>query len=83
MGDLSELLENTLEYARDNILIAIIAGIVLLIFFYRRPKLLIGILLIAAMIYGLFSMIMSLGETTGLQKQKLLKEGQKQLDRLQ
>jgi len=80
--DLGELFESTLEYAQDNILIAIIAGIVLLIFFYRRPKLLIGILLLAAMLYGLFSMIMSLSESSTHGKQRLLNEGQEQLERL-
>jgi len=80
--DLGELFESTLEYAQDNILIAIIVGIVLLIFFYRRPKFLIGILLLAAMLYGLFSMIMSLSESSMHGKQRLLNEGQEQLERL-
>jgi len=81
--DLGELFHNTLEYAQDNILIAVIAGIVLLVFFYRRPKLLIGILLLAVMLYGLFSMIMSLGESSRQTKGKLINEGQRQLDRME
>lgn len=81
--DLGELFQNTLEFAKDNVLIAVIAGIVLIIFFYRRPKLLISILLLAAMIYGLFSMIMSIGESSSHSKQRLLNKGEKQLERLE
>ncbi len=80
--DISEMIERMIDYAQDNILIAAIIGIILLIFFYKRPKLLLGLLTLAFFLYMTFSMIMSLSESSSKRKQELIEEGKDRLEDL-
>ena len=76
----SEIINSIVSFAQNNTVIAIIVGLGLLYFVYRKPKLFFTILIIGLFLYGLFYMITSVAGPGSAEKRKLIQQEEKQPD---
>jgi len=78
--DFSRFINDVLSFAQNQpVIIIIILALVLLYFMYRKPKLFFGILILAALLVGIFYLITSVSGPAKGQKKKLIHE-EKQAD---
>jgi len=73
-------MDSIISFAQNNTVIAIILGLGLLYFLYRKPKLFLVLLFLGLFLYGLFYMISSLAGPGSEQKKKLIQQEEKQSD---
>jgi hypothetical protein len=73
-------MDTIISFAQDNTVIAIILGLGLLYFMYRKPKLFFVILLLGLFLYGLFYMIRSVAGPGAAQKKRIIQQEEKQSD---
>jgi len=71
-------MDSIISFAQNNTVIAIILGLGLLYFLYRKPKLFLVLLFLGLFLYGLFYMISSLAGPGSEQKKKLIQQEEKQ-----
>ena len=76
----SEIINSIVSFAQNNTVIAIIVGLGLLYFVYRKPKLFFTILIIGLFLYGLFYMITSVAGPGSAEKRKLIQQEEKRPD---
>lgn len=77
--DFSRFMNSIVSFAHNHTVIVIVLVLVLLYFMYRKPKLFFGILLLGALLAGLFYLITSISGPAKEQKRKLIHE-EKQSD---
>ncbi len=78
--DLSGFADSIISFAQNNTIIAILVGLILLYFVYRKPKLFLILILLGLFLYGLVYMVTSMGSSGSAQKRKLLQQEEKQPD---
>ncbi len=78
--DFSRFMDGILSFAQNHTVIVIVLALVLLYLMYRRPKLVLGILLLGLFLVGLLYFITSISRSGSEQEKKLIQEGEKQLD---
>ena len=78
--DFSRFMDGILSFAQNHTVIVIVLALVLLYLMYRRPKLVLGILLLGLFLVGLLYFIMSISRSGSEQEKKLIQEGEKELD---
>ncbi|MGQ9645768.1 MAG: hypothetical protein ACUVWO_04420 [Thermodesulfobacteriota bacterium] len=76
--DFSEIIDRIISFAQNNTVIAIVVALGLLYFLYRKPKLFLVLLLLGLLLYGLYTMVMSMGGSGAAQKKKMIQEEEKQ-----
>jgi len=74
----SEWMDSIVSFVQNNTIIAIVLGLGLLIFLYRKPKLFFGLFFIGLFLATVFWMISSIAGPGSSQKKKLLREEEKQ-----
>lgn len=74
----SEWMDSIISFAQNNTIIAIVVGLGLLIFLYRKPKLFFFLFFIGLFLAAVFWMISSIAGPGASQKKKLLKDEEKQ-----
>ncbi len=62
-------------FAVANPLIAIVAGLIILYLFYRRPGLSFFVLFVIVILAGIYFVIMSMSSTGAAKKERLIKKG--------
>ncbi len=77
--DFSRFMNSIVSFAHNHTVIVIVLVLVRLYFMYRKPKLFFGILLLGALLAGLFYLITSISGPAKEQKRKLIHE-EKQSD---
>jgi hypothetical protein len=70
----SLLMENVASFAQGHTLAAILLGLGLLYFLYRKPKSFLGLLLLGLLLVGVYQMVMNLGGSGSEQKKRLIQE---------
>jgi hypothetical protein len=70
--DFSSMMETFFSYAQENPWTLLALALCLLFFFYRKPKLLFGTLVLGLVLAGLFYLIMNLAGTGSERKRGLL-----------
>jgi hypothetical protein len=78
--DFSRFMDGILSFAQNHVIIVIVLALVLLYFMYRKPKLVLGILLIGLFLVGVLYFITSISGSGSEQEKKLIREEEKQLD---
>jgi Ca2+/Na+ antiporter len=78
--DFSRFMDGILSFAQNHVIIVIVLALVLLYFMYRKPKLVLGILLLGLFLVGLLYFITSISRSGSEQEKKLIHEGEKELD---
>lgn len=78
--DFSEIIDRIISFAQNNTVIAIVVALGLLYFLYRKPKLFLVLLLLGLFLYGLYTMVMSMGGSGAAQKKKMIQQEEKQPD---
>jgi hypothetical protein len=73
--DFYQVINNMLIYVQTNMLVAILAGLVLLLFLLRKPKLFLMIFFLAVIVFGAFYMITSISGVGSSQKRVLINKG--------
>jgi len=72
--DFSRFMNDILSFAQNQPVIIIILALVLLYFLYRKPKLFFGILILGALLVGIFYLISNISGPAKEQKKKLIQE---------
>jgi len=73
--DFSRFMNDVLSFAQNQpVIIIIILALVLLYFLYRKPKLFFGILILGALLVGIFYLISNISGPAKEQKRKLIQE---------
>ena len=78
--DFSRFMDGILSFAQNHMIIVIVLALVLLYFMYRKPKLVLGILLLGLFLVGLLYFITSMSRSGSEQEKRLFREDEKQLD---
>ena len=78
--DFSRFMDGILSFAQNHVIIVIVLALVLLYFMYRKPKLVLGILLLGLFLVGLLYFITSMSRSGSDQEKRLFREDEKQLD---
>ncbi len=78
--DFSRFMDGILSSAQNHVIIVIVLALVLLYFMYRKPKLVLGILLLGLFLVGLLYFITSMSRSGSEQEKRLFREDEKQLD---
>jgi|APFre7841882630_1041343.scaffolds.fasta_scaffold475612_1 cbb3-type cytochrome oxidase subunit 3 len=78
--DFSRFMDGILSFAQNHVIIVIVLALVLLYFMYRKPKLVLGILLLGLFLVGLLYFITSMSRSGSEQEKRLFREDEKQLD---
>lgn len=73
-------MDSIISFSQENTIIAILIGLGLLIFLYRKPKLFLILLFLGLFLYGLYYMVTSMGGSGAAQKRKMIQQEQKQSD---
>lgn len=73
-------MDSIISFAQENTIIAILIGLGLLIFLYRKPKLFLILLFLGLFLYGLYYMVTSMGGSGAAQKRKMIQQEEKQSD---
>ena len=80
--DLSGFMDGIISFAQNHTVMAIVLGLGLLFFVYRKPKLFFVLLFLGLFVVGLFYMITSMAGSGSEQKKKLIPEEEKQSDNI-
>jgi cbb3-type cytochrome oxidase subunit 3 len=78
--DFSRFMDGIVSIAQNHTVIVIVLALVLLYFMYRKPKLVLGILLLGLFLVGLLYFITSMSRSGSEQEKRLFREDEKQLD---
>ena len=78
--DFSRFMDGIVSFAQNHTVIVIVLALVLLYLMYRKPKLVLGILLLGLFLVGVLYMITSISGSGSEQEKKLIQEEEKQLD---
>jgi hypothetical protein len=78
--DFSRFMDGIVSIAQNHTVIVIVLALVLLYLMYRKPKLVLGILLIGLFLVGVLYFITSISGSGSEQEKKLIREEEKQLD---
>ncbi len=78
--DFSGFMDGIVSFAQNHTVIVIVLALVLLYLMYRKPKLVLGILLLGLFLVGLLYFITSISRSGSEQEKKLIHEGEKELD---
>jgi hypothetical protein len=78
--DFSGFMNSIVSFAQNHTVIVIVLALVLLYFIYRRPKIIIGILVLCLLLAGLLYLITSISGSGSKHEKKLIHEEEKQLD---
>ena len=78
--DFSRFMDGILSFAQNHVIIVIVLALVLLYLMYRKPKLVLGILLLGLFLVGLLYFITSMSRSGSEQEKRLFREDEKQLD---
>ena len=78
--DFSRFMDGIVSFAQNHTVIVIVLALVLLYFMYRKPKILIGILVLCLLLAGLLYLITSISGLGSEQEKKLIHEEEKQFD---
>ncbi len=78
--DFSRFMDGIVSFAQNHTVIVIVLALVLLYLMYRKPKLVLGILLLGLFLVGLLYFITSISRSGSEQEKKLIHEGEKELD---
>jgi hypothetical protein len=78
--DFSRFMDGIVSFAQNHTVIVIVLALVLLYLMYRKPKLVLGILLIGLFLVGVLYFITSISGSGSEQEKKLIREEEKQLD---
>jgi hypothetical protein len=78
--DFSGFIGGIISFAQSHTVIAIVLGLVLLFFIYRRTKLFFILLFLGLFLAGVFYMITSMAGSGLEQKKRLFQEEEKQLE---
>jgi hypothetical protein len=78
--DFSRFMDGILSFAQNHTVIVIVLALVLLYLMYRKPKLVLGILLLGLFLVGLVYLITSIAGSGSEQEKKLIQEEEKQHD---
>jgi len=73
-------MESIISFAQNNTLIAIVVGLALLIFLYRKPKLFLVLLFLGVLFAGLYYTVTKMAGSGAAQKKKMIQQEQKQSD---
>ena len=73
-------MDSIISFAQNNTVIAIILGLGLLYFLYRKPKLFLILLFLGLFLAGLYYMITSMAGSGSAQKKRLIQQEEKQSD---
>ena len=73
--DFLEIVDTLQKFAQANPLVAIVAGLIILYLFYRRPGLSFFILFIVVLLAGIYFTIMSMASSGTAKKERLIKKG--------
>ena len=68
------------SFAQNHTVIVIVLALVLLYFMYRKPKIIIGILVFCLLLAGLLYLITSIAGSGSKQEKKLIHEEEKEVD---
>jgi len=73
--DFSRFINDVLSFTQNqSVIIIIILALVLIYFLYRKPKLFFGLLILGALLVGIFYLITSISGPAKEQKKKLIQE---------
>ena len=78
--DFSEYMDTIVTFAQSHTVIAIIIGVGLLVFMYRKPKLFFGLLFLGLFLAVVFYMITSIAGPSSEQKKRMIYKEDKQSD---
>jgi len=78
--DFSEFTDSITSFVQNYTVIAIVLGLGLLYFIYRKPKLFFTLLFLGLFLAGLFYMITSIAGPGAEQKRKMIQQEEKQSD---
>ncbi len=78
--DFSRFMDGIVSFAQNHTVIVIVLALVLLYLMYRKPKLVLGILLLGLFLVGVLYFITSISGSGSEQEKKLIQEEEKQLD---
>jgi lipopolysaccharide export LptBFGC system permease protein LptF len=78
--DFSGFMNSIVSFAQNHTVIVIVLALVLLYFIYRRPKIIIGILVLCLLLAGLLYLITSIAGSGSKQEKKLMHEEGKEVD---
>ena len=78
--DFSGFMDGIVSFAQNHTVIVIVLALVLLYLMYRKPKLVLGILLLGLFLVGLLYFITSMSRSGSEQEKRLFREDEKQLD---
>ena len=73
-------MNSIVSFAHNHTVIVIVLALVLLYFIYRRPKIIIGILVLCLLLAGLLYLITSISGSGSKQEKKLMHEEGKEVD---
>lgn len=73
--DFSRFINDALSFTQNqSLIIIIVLALVLLYFLYRKPKLFFGLLILGALLVGIFYLITGISGPAKEQKKKLIQE---------
>lgn len=78
--DFSRFMGGIVSFAQNHTVIVIVLALVLLYLMVRKPKLVLGILLIGLFLVGLLYFITSISRSGSEQEKKLIQEEEKEVD---
>ncbi len=78
--DFSSIMDSFFSYAHENPWTLLALAVCLLFFFYRKPKLFFGTLIVGLVLVGVFYLILNLAGTGSERKRGLLSEDEKQTE---
>jgi multisubunit Na+/H+ antiporter MnhC subunit len=73
-------MDGIVSFVQNHTVIVIVLALVLLYLMYRKPKLVLGILLLGLFLVGVLYFITSISGSGSEQEKKLIQEEEKQLD---
>ncbi|MGE5894069.1 MAG: hypothetical protein ACM34I_08455 [bacterium] len=80
--DFSDFIDSIISLAKDNAVIAVILGLILLFLLFRKPKLFFGLLFLGLLVGGIFYLIMNIASSGSEQKERLLHKHEKKLENI-
>ena len=78
--DLSSIMDSFFSYAHENPWTLLALALCLLFFFYRKPKLFFGTLILGLVLAGVFYLIMNLAGAGSDRKKGLISEEERQTE---
>ena len=73
--DFSDITNSVISFSKDNPLIAVVVGLLLLFLLYRKPKLVFGLFFLCLILAGVLYFIMSISSTGKSEKGKMIEKG--------